>query len=206
MLINDLEIDPKLKQTIMRSGAETLQALVEMSPIQLLSAPSIGFAEVGEITCMLAQRGLVLRPLSAKEGVTSLEGHVKCGPPQQIRIDNPEFLDDMAVLGRELTRCFGRASCSLDFLGSAITELEQFHTHLVSMNQGPEAILADAAVQFLRRGGDRNEEITPIEQPEVPPQAESQTARPPTRKPKQTVLQKTQAGYSDLPASFFKTK
>lgn len=204
MLINDLEIDPELKRLVLRSGMETLEGLAHLSPIQLLKLPGIGFAEVGKISCMLARKGLVLRPETAVEGAAASQEQAD-GQSPQMRIDHPEFLHDMEVLGREITRCFGRASGKFNFRASVIAELEDLHAHLVTMNQGPEAILVDAAVQFLRSDSDQDPKTDAVSPPALLPQAEVPEA-PLHRKPAQGVESDTGPQYADLPQAFFKAK
>jgi hypothetical protein len=122
----------------------------------------------------------------------------------QIRIDNTEFLHDMAMVGREIMRCFGRASETPDFRSTVISELNELHEHLVSVNQIPEAVLVNAASKLLLAGGD------PIAEPSSKGNADL------TLEPTHQAAVSHSCGasmpcdhklrYSDLPQSFFKAR
>jgi len=62
---------------------------------------------------------------------------------------NPEFAKDLEDAGREITRCFIRAHISFDFVGTAVRELTDLRDHMVTMNQGPEALLVESAIGLL---------------------------------------------------------
>lgn len=132
-----------------------------------------------------------------------LDGNLSNSPGLQRRIDNPEFLQDMAMVGREIMRCFGRASGTADFSASVLSELGDLHAHLASMNQLPEAILVDAAVQLLRVGGDPVEGTNRLPKVDVALEVCSEAVS--VRGRDAEIPSDAQPRYSDLPESFFKT-
>lgn len=130
------------------------------------------------------------------------DGKVVDGQRLVIRIDEPEFLEDMAKVGREIMRCFGRASQTFNFMKSVLLELDGLHQHLASVNQIPEAILVNAAAELLRAGGDRVPETTSKLGGAVVPGTVSQA--PPAATLRPDVSAEAKAQYADLPQSFFK--